>query len=50
MPSTALFGFSSIRRSLFRQPHSVQKSIYKTFVEAMTEKAKKIKLGPPLEP
>src|SRR6267143_388155 len=27
----------------------VQKSIYKNFVEAMTEKAKKIKLGPPLE-
>jgi betaine-aldehyde dehydrogenase len=27
----------------------VQKSIYKKFVEAMTEKAKKIKLGPPLE-
>src|ERR1700688_229065 len=27
----------------------VQKSIYKSFVEAMTEKAKKIKLGPPLE-
>jgi betaine-aldehyde dehydrogenase len=27
----------------------VQKSIYKDFVEAMTEKAKKIKLGPPLE-
>ena len=27
----------------------VQKSIYKHFVEAMTEKAKTIKLGPPLE-
>ena len=27
----------------------VQKSIYKKFVEAMTEKAKKIKIGPPLE-
>src|SRR6202021_2493386 len=27
----------------------VQKSIYKNFVEAMTEKAKKIKLGPPLD-
>src|SRR5215831_9206443 len=27
----------------------VQKSIYRKFVEAMTEKAKKIKLGPPLE-
>ena len=27
----------------------VQKSIYKKFVDAMTEKAKKIKLGPPLE-
>src|SRR5579864_4536485 len=27
----------------------VQKSIYKNFVETMTEKAKKIKLGPPLE-
>src|SRR5712691_3088007 len=27
----------------------VQKPIYKKFVEAMTEKAKKIKLGPPLE-
>src|ERR1700690_88565 len=27
----------------------VQKSIYKKFVEAMTEKAKKIKLGPPLD-
>jgi betaine-aldehyde dehydrogenase len=27
----------------------VQKSIYKKFVEAMAEKAKKIKLGPPLE-
>src|ERR1700749_3413499 len=27
----------------------VQKSIYKNFVEAMTEKAKRIKLGPPLE-
>src|SRR5690242_761094 len=27
----------------------VQKSIYKNFVEAMSEKAKKIKLGPPLE-
>ncbi len=27
----------------------VQKAIYKKFVEAMTEKAKKIKLGPPLE-
>ena len=27
----------------------VQKSIYGNFVEAMTEKAKKIKLGPPLE-
>ena len=27
----------------------VQKSIYKKFVEAMSEKAKKIKLGPPLE-
>src|SRR5262249_30953449 len=27
----------------------VQKSIYKNFVDAMTEKAKKIKLGPPLE-
>src|SRR5438445_8030472 len=27
----------------------VQRSIYKNFVEAMTEKAKKIKLGPPLE-
>jgi betaine-aldehyde dehydrogenase len=27
----------------------VQKSIYKKFVEAITEKAKKIKLGPPLE-
>jgi betaine-aldehyde dehydrogenase len=27
----------------------VQKSIYKKFVEAMTERAKKIKLGPPLE-
>jgi betaine-aldehyde dehydrogenase len=27
----------------------VQRSIYKKFVEAMTEKAKKIKLGPPLE-
>jgi betaine-aldehyde dehydrogenase len=27
----------------------VQKSIYKKFLEAMTEKAKKIKLGPPLE-
>src|SRR5712692_6462627 len=27
----------------------VQKSIYKNFVEAMAEKAKKIKLGPPLE-
>jgi betaine-aldehyde dehydrogenase len=27
----------------------VQKSIYKNFLEAMTEKAKKIKLGPPLE-
>src|SRR5246500_4347720 len=27
----------------------VQKSIYKHFVDAMTEKAKKIKLGPPLD-
>jgi betaine-aldehyde dehydrogenase len=27
----------------------VQKSIYKKFVEAMTEKAKKIRLGPPME-
>src|SRR6201993_5238802 len=27
----------------------VQKTIYKKFVEAMTEKAKRIKLGPPLE-
>jgi betaine-aldehyde dehydrogenase len=27
----------------------VQRSIYKHFVEAMTEKAKKIRLGPPLE-
>jgi betaine-aldehyde dehydrogenase len=27
----------------------VQKSIYKKFVEAMAEKAKKIKLGPPME-
>ncbi len=27
----------------------VQKSIYKKFVEAMTEKAKKVKLGPPLD-
>src|ERR1700694_5257692 len=27
----------------------VQRSIYKKFVDAMTEKAKKIKLGPPLE-
>src|SRR5271167_4836163 len=27
----------------------VEKSIYKNFVEAMTEKAKKIKLGPPLD-
>src|ERR1700677_1566807 len=27
----------------------VQKTIYKKFVEAMTEKAKKIKLGPPLD-
>src|ERR1700731_3279801 len=27
----------------------VEKSIYKNFVDAMTEKAKKIKLGPPLE-
>ena len=27
----------------------VQKSIYKNFVEAMAEKAKKIKLGPPLD-
>src|SRR5882672_2494488 len=27
----------------------VQKSIYKDFVEAMTEKAKKIKIGPPLD-
>src|SRR6202789_4084701 len=27
----------------------VQKSIYKKFIEAMTEKAKKIKLGPPLD-
>src|SRR6202030_4111073 len=27
----------------------VQKSIYKSFVEAMTEKAKKIKIGPPLD-
>ena len=27
----------------------VQKSIYKKFVEAMSEKARKIKLGPPLE-
>ena len=27
----------------------VQKSIYKNFVEAMTEKAKRIKLGPPLD-
>src|SRR5271168_5164655 len=27
----------------------VQKSIYKKFVEAMAEKAKKIKIGPPLE-
>src|SRR3954466_2081228 len=27
----------------------VQKSIYKNFVEAMADKAKKIKLGPPLE-
>ena len=27
----------------------VQKSIYKNFVEAMTEKAKKIKIGPPLD-
>ena len=27
----------------------VQKSIYKKFVDAMAEKAKKIKLGPPLE-
>src|SRR6266850_1939102 len=27
----------------------VQKSIYKNFVDAMTEKAKKIKLGPPLD-
>src|SRR6266404_5327898 len=27
----------------------VQKSIYKNFVDAMAEKAKKIKLGPPLE-
>jgi betaine-aldehyde dehydrogenase len=27
----------------------VQKSIYKNFVEAMTEKAKKIKIGPPME-
>ncbi len=27
----------------------MQKSIYKNFVEAMTEKAKKIKLGPPLD-
>src|ERR1700734_3525012 len=27
----------------------VEKSIYRNFVEAMTEKAKKIKLGPPLE-
>jgi betaine-aldehyde dehydrogenase len=27
----------------------VQRSIYKKFVEAMTEKAKKIKLGPPLD-
>ncbi|MFY9676443.1 MAG: aldehyde dehydrogenase family protein [Terriglobales bacterium] len=27
----------------------VQKSIYKKFVEAMSEKAKKIKLGPPLD-
>src|SRR5207237_7137184 len=27
----------------------VQKSIYKKFVEAMTEKAKKVTLGPPLD-
>ena len=27
----------------------VEKSIYKKFVEAMTEKAKKVKLGPPLD-
>ena len=27
----------------------VQNSIYKKFVEAMAEKAKKIKVGPPLE-
>src|SRR5258707_748327 len=27
----------------------VQKSIYKNFVEAMTEKAKKIKIGPPMD-
>jgi len=49
------------RRCTFRRLHQsrevcsagsrilVQKSIYKKLVEAMTEKAKKIKLGPPLE-
>jgi len=38
------------RRSLLgRQPILVEKKIYTKFVESMTEKAKRIKLGPPLD-
>jgi len=51
-PSTALSSAcSSIKAEVCSAGSRilVQKSIYKNFVEAMTEKAKKIKLGPPLD-